>query len=80
MEAATLRRELKTYIDEIPTGDLGALQPLLSMLARPRLNAKSGEKGYTVEPASPEECAMVEERVRDYYEDPESFVPLESIE
>jgi hypothetical protein len=28
----------------------------------------------TVEPASPEECAEIEERVREYHENPASFV------
>jgi len=29
-----------------------------------------------IQPASPEEVAMIEERVRDYESDPSSFVPL----
>jgi len=34
---------------------------------------------YTIEPASPEECNMVEKRVREYHKNPSSFVPLKSI-
>jgi hypothetical protein len=32
-----------------------------------------------IEPASPEECARAKERVREYHENPSSFVPLEDI-
>jgi hypothetical protein len=70
MTATVLRKELHDYIDELPDRSLLALKPLLSFLVEPE---------YTVEPASPEECAMVEERVREYYENPASFVPLSDI-
>jgi hypothetical protein len=70
MVATVLRKELHGYIDTMPEYNLVALKPLLSVLAKPL---------YTIEPASPEECAMVEERVREYHENPSSFVPLESI-
>jgi hypothetical protein len=70
MTAMVLRNELHGYIDTMPEYNLAALKPLLSMLSEPL---------YTIEPASPEECAMVEERVREYHENPSSFVPLESI-
>jgi hypothetical protein len=54
----------------MPERNLVILKPLLSELAK---------LTYTIEPASPEECAMVEERVKEYHENPSSFVPLESI-
>jgi len=70
MTATVLRKELHGYIDTMPEYNLTALKPLLSILAEPL---------YTIEPANPEECAMVEERVHEYHENPSSFVPLESI-
>jgi hypothetical protein len=73
METTALRKEIHSRIDAMPERSLHAqapLAPLLSVLAAPL---------YTIEPASPEECVRVEERVREYHEDPSSFVPLESI-
>jgi hypothetical protein len=70
MTATVLRKKLHGYIDAMPEYNLAALKPLLSVLAEPL---------YTIEPASPEECAMVEKRVREYHKNPSSFVPLESI-
>lgn len=71
MTTATLRKELQCYIATMPERNLYALKPLLSVLAEPL---------YTIEPASPEECMMVEERVKEYHENPPgSFVSLESI-
>jgi hypothetical protein len=70
MTESVLRKELQGYIAAMPERSLYALKPLLSVLAEPL---------YTIEPASPEECAMVEERVKEFYENPASFVPLESI-
>jgi hypothetical protein len=54
----------------MPERSLYALEPLLTILAEPL---------YTIEPASLEDCAMVEERIKDYENDPSSWVPLESI-
>jgi hypothetical protein len=70
MTAAVLRKELHTYIDELPDRSLPALKPLLSLLVEPP---------YTIEPASPSERAKVEKRVRDYHKNPQSFVPLKSL-
>ena len=70
MTAAVLRKELHTYIDELPDKSLLALKPLLSLLVEPP---------YTIEPASPAECARVEKRVHEYHKNPQSFVPLSSI-
>jgi hypothetical protein len=71
METTTLRKELHSCIDAMPERSLYALEPLLTILAEPL---------YTIEPASPEECAMVEERVKDYERDPSSWIPLDSIQ
>jgi hypothetical protein len=70
MTAATLRKQLHGYIDTMPEKNLSALKPLLSVLAEPL---------YTIEPATPEETARVERRVREYHKNPASFVPLNSI-
>jgi hypothetical protein len=70
METTALRKELHRRIDAMPERSLYALEPLLTILAEPL---------YTIEPASPEECAMVEARIKDYENDPSSWVPLESI-
>jgi hypothetical protein len=67
MTAATLRKRLHGYIDTMPEKNLAALKPLLSVLAEPL---------YTIEPATPEESARVERRVREYHKNPASFVPL----
>ncbi|MCL2831565.1 MAG: hypothetical protein FWD78_00205 [Treponema sp.] len=32
-----------------------------------------------IEPASPEEIEMIDERMKDYENDPSSFVPLDSL-
>jgi hypothetical protein len=66
MTAVVLRKELHEYIDTIPTRNLATLKPMLSALAKPL---------YTIEPASPEECAMVEERMKDM----SVFIPLSDI-
>ncbi|GAB6391700.1 MAG: hypothetical protein MdMp014T_1073 [Treponematales bacterium] len=74
MNGTAMRRELHTFIDAIPERRLTALRPLLAGLAE--------EADYwrpVIEPASPEEAAMIEERMKDYHADPESFVPLEAI-
>jgi hypothetical protein len=54
----------------MPDRSLVALKPLLSVLAEPL---------YTVEPASPEEIAMIDEGMEEYRKNPESFIPLESL-
>ena len=58
MTTAILREELHDYINAIPERKLRALRPLLSELAEESL--------YTAEPASPEECKMIDERVREF--------------
>jgi hypothetical protein len=70
MTTATLRKKLHGYIDTMPEKNLSALKPLLSALAEPL---------YTIEPATPEETARAERRIREYHKNPASFVPLNSI-
>ena len=66
MTTAVLRKELQGYIAKMPDRNLAALKPLLSVLAEPL---------YIIEPASPAECKKIEKRVKEYYENPDSFVP-----
>jgi hypothetical protein len=53
-------------MDIMPERYLIALKPLLKMLA---------ESPYRIEPASPEEAAMIDKRVKEYEKNPSSFVP-----
>jgi hypothetical protein len=69
MTAAVLRKELQGYIAKMPDRNLAALKPLLSVLA------ESPEPLYIIEPASPAECKKIEKRVKEYHENPASFVP-----
>ena len=70
MTATALRKKLHEYIDTMPEKNLVAIKPLLSVLAEPL---------YTIEPATPEEAKKAERRIRDYYKDPSSFIPLSNI-
>jgi len=70
MTTAVLRKELQSYIAVLPERKLAALKPLLSELA---------ESVYTIEPASPDECARVEERMKEYRENPDSFIPWSEV-
>ena len=72
MTAAVLRKELHGMIDVIPDRSLSALKPLLALLTEDYWKP-------VIEPASPEEIAMINERMKDYEKDPTSFIPLESI-
>ena len=69
MTAAVLRKEIKSIIDVIPDRSLPALKPLLTHLADEYWKP-------VIEPASPEEILMVEERMKDYEKDPSSFIPF----
>jgi hypothetical protein len=73
--ATVLRKELRDYIDNIPERHLSALKPLLADLAEPDADYWTP----VIEPANAEEAAMIEERMKDYYADPSSFIPLETI-
>jgi len=72
MTTAVLRKEIHTIIDGIPDISLPAIKPLLTYLAHDYWKP-------VIEPASPEEISMCDERMRDYENDPSSFVPLDSI-
>jgi hypothetical protein len=66
MKTAVLRKELQGYIAAMPERNLYALKPLLSVLAEP---------SYIVEPADPDEVALIEEGMAEYRASPASFVP-----
>ena len=67
MTAAILRKELHTMIDTMPDQSLPAIKPLLTYIA------EDYWKPIT-EPASPEEAAMIDKRVKEYEKDPSSFI------
>ena len=69
MTATVLRKELHTIIDIIPDRSLLAVKPLLTYLADDYWKP-------VTEPASPKERAMINKRVKEYEENPSSFVPL----
>jgi len=64
---AVLRKELQGYIAAMPEQNLNVLKPLLFILTQPP---------YIIEPASPSERKRIERRVKEYRENPSSFVPL----
>jgi hypothetical protein len=69
MTSAVLRKELHSMIDTIPEQSLPAIKPLLNFLSNDYWKP-------VIEPASPEEIAMIDERMKDYENDPSSFTPL----
>jgi len=72
MTAAVLRKELHTMIDTIPEQSLTVIKPLLNFLSNDYWKP-------VIEPASPEEIEMIDERMKDYENDPASFTPLEQL-
>jgi hypothetical protein len=72
MTAAILRNKLHTYIDTLPDQSLPALEPLLSFMADEYWKP-------VIEPASPEEIAMIEESMQEYREHPETWTRLQDI-
>ena len=72
MTTSLLRKEIHSIIDVIPDNSLPAIKPLLIHLADEHWKP-------VIEPASPEEILMVEERMKDYEKDPLSFVPFKKI-
>ena len=72
MTAAVLRKEIHNIIDEMPVQTLSALKPLLTHLTEEYWKP-------VIEPASPEEAAMIDERMKDYEKDPSSFISLKDI-
>ena len=67
MTTAVLRKELQGYIAKMPERRLRVLKPLLSEMAEPL---------YIVEKASPAETKKAEKRIKEFHDDPSSFVPL----
>ena len=72
MTAAVLRKELHDIIDVVPDRSLPAIKPLPTFLAEDYWKP-------VIEPASPEEAAMIDERVKEYHKDPSSFIPFSKI-
>jgi len=68
-----LRKKIYSMIEKMPEKSLKALEPLLTHLV------DIDDDNWVIEPASPEETAMIKERMKDYKKDPSSFVPLSSI-
>ena len=69
MTTAVLRKELHTMIDAIPEQSLPAIKPLLFFLSSDYWNP-------VLEAANSEEIEMIDKRMKDYENDPSSFVPL----
>jgi hypothetical protein len=72
MTAAVLRKEIRSIIDAMPDRSLPALKPLLTFIADEYWKP-------VIEPASPEEIAMCNERLKDYEKNPASFISLDEI-
>ncbi len=72
MTAAVLRKELHAMIDAMPDHFVQAMMPLASCIAEEYWKP-------VIEPASPEEIAMINERMQDYEKDPSSWFALEDI-
>jgi hypothetical protein len=72
MTTTVLRKELHSMIDTMPDRFIQAMMPLVTCIAEEYWKP-------VIEPASPEEIAMVEERMKDYETDPSSFIPLSNI-
>jgi len=68
MTTAVLRKEIHSIIETMPDRSLPALKPLLTFIADDYWKP-------VIEPASPEEAAMIDERVKEYEKNPSSFVP-----
>ena len=69
MTATVSRKELHTMIDTMPDHFVQAMMPLVTCMTEEYWKP-------VIEPASPEEIAMADERMRDYEKDPSSFVPF----
>ena len=68
MAETALRKEMHKYIDAMPEYRLAALKPLLSDLVDDYWEP-------IIEPASSEECAMIDERMKAFPKDFELFEP-----
>jgi hypothetical protein len=68
MNAATIRKELKRYIDDIPEGNLEIVRPMLSFLA--------GNQPLVIETnLTAKEKAIINAGRKERKEHPESFTP-----
>lgn len=68
MTTAILRKELHSMIDTMPDQFIRAMVPLVTCITDEYWKP-------VIEPASPEETAMIEERIKEYETDPSSFIP-----
>jgi isoleucyl-tRNA synthetase len=71
MTATVLRKELHSMIDTMPDHFIQAMMPLVTCIAEEYWKP-------VIEPASPEEIAMIDKRMKDYDADPSSFVSLKA--
>ena len=69
MSATAIRNELHTMIDTMPDHFIQAMMPLVTCITEEYWKP-------VIEPASPKEIAMCDERMKDYERDPSSFVPF----
>jgi isoleucyl-tRNA synthetase len=72
MTATVLRKELHTMIDTMPDQFIRAMVPLVTCITEEYWKP-------VIEPADPEEIAMVEGRVKDYETDPASWTNIRDI-
>jgi hypothetical protein len=73
MTETILRKKIHSMIDTMPDHFIQAMMPLITCMAEEYWKP-------VLEPASPEEIATVEARLKDYEKDPSSFIPLEDIQ
>jgi len=71
-ENITLRQEIHAVIDTISERNLYALHPLLTILAEDPVVIETN--------LTAKERSLIAEGVKRYYEHPEEFVPLDSIQ
>jgi len=72
MNAATIRKELKRYIDDIPEGNLEIVRPMLSFLA--------GNQPLVIETnLTAKEKAIINAGRKERKEHPENFTPWTAV-
>ena len=69
---ANIMGNMRVLLHPIPDRSLQAVKPLLSYIAEDYWKP-------IIEPASPEEIAMADKRMKDYEKEPSSFISLEDI-
>ena len=72
MTATVSRKELHEMIDAMPEHFIQAMMPLVACMMEEYWKP-------VIEPASPEECAMIEERVKEYETHPENWVSWKDV-